>query len=295
MYYSLLLTPKKMARTIQQIKTELTTAFMADNTLAEKYGFTQGADFDSTFSKVSIENLLLYIVAAAIWTHERLFDTHKTEVEDIIARLKPHTLRWYVDKVKQFRYGQTLIDGTDQYDDTNLTDDQIEAMKIVHFAAASEAEGNATVYIKVATDNNGAKQPLTDDQLNALKAYIAEVKDAGVRVMLINEPADLLNLDITVFYDPLTLDAQGTSLLNRNKPAETAINDYIENLPFNSEFSLTALTNAVMQAHGVKLAQVNRAEHKTDTATGFTNISDRTTPHSGYYRINQLSTTYKPY
>ena len=61
-----------MARTIAQIKTELTEAFMTDSTLQTKYGFSEGDSFDSRFSKVSIESLLLYIVATAIWTLEKL-------------------------------------------------------------------------------------------------------------------------------------------------------------------------------------------------------------------------------
>ena len=210
-----------MARTITQIKSELTTAFMADTTLAASYGFTPGADFDKTFSKVSIENILLYIVAAALWTHERLFDEHRAEVENTIAQLKPHTLRWYVSKVKQFREGQPLIDGTDQYDDTGLTDDDIAQRQVVHFAAATEAA--TTVYIKVATDNGGVKQPLTTDQLNGLKAYIAEVKDAGVRVEVINEPAYHLQLSLVVYYDPMVLSPQGMHLQQGGYPVNDAI------------------------------------------------------------------------
>ena len=271
---------------------------MADTTLAEKYGFTQGADFDKTFSRVSIENLLLYIVAAAIWTHEKIFDTHKTEVEDIIARLKPHTLRWYVDKVKQFRYGQPLIDGTDQYDDTNLTDDQIADMQVVSFAAATEAA--TTIYIKVATDNGGNKQPLTADQLNGLQAYIAEVKDAGVRVEVINEAAYHLQLSLVIYYDPMVLSPQGIHLQQGGYPVNEAIKSYIENLPFNGEYSNTALTDVLQQTDGVKIPEITAAaESATGTAEDFADnpIDVKSIPHSGYYVFEQANVTidYRPY
>ena len=65
-----------MARSIEQIKSSMAEAFMQDTNIAIKYGFEVGADFNKTFSKVSIESLILYIVAAAIWTLERLFDVH---------------------------------------------------------------------------------------------------------------------------------------------------------------------------------------------------------------------------
>ena len=113
---------------------------MQDTNLAIKYGFEVGADFNNTFSKVSIESLLLYIVAAAIWTLEKLFDTHTKEVTDYIATMKPHSLRWYVEKAKAFMYGYPLIEGTDQYNTEGMEDEDIAAAKIITFAACTESE-----------------------------------------------------------------------------------------------------------------------------------------------------------
>ena len=54
-----------MARTIAEIKKTMTDRFMEDNTLREAYGITgEDATWDNTFSTVSIENILIYIVAA---------------------------------------------------------------------------------------------------------------------------------------------------------------------------------------------------------------------------------------
>ena len=132
-----------MARSIEQIKSSMAEAFMQDTNLATKYGFEVGADFNNTFSKVSIESLILYIIAASIWTLEKLFDTHTAEVTDYIATMKPHSLRWYVEKAKAFMYGVPLINGTDQHNTEGMTDEQINQAKIVTFAACTEA--NATL------------------------------------------------------------------------------------------------------------------------------------------------------
>lgn len=282
-----------MARTTAQIKQELETAFMADATLAEKYGFTEGDSFGATFSKVSVENLLLYIVAAAIGIHERIFDTHRAEIEDILAQQKPHTLRWYVSKVKQYRQGQPLIEGTDQYDDTGLTDEDIAARQVVHFAAATEA--SATIYIKVAHNSGGTKSPLTPDQLAGLQAYIAEVKDAGVRVDIINEAAAHLQLTIAIYYDPMVLNTEGMNLQTGEYPVNDAIKSYIENLPFNSEYSNTALTDILQQVEGVRIPEIKQAVeiHNGEAAP----IDVRTTPYSGYYVFDpeDLTIDYRPY
>lgn len=286
-----------MARTLEQIKTELTTTFMADAQLASHYGFAVGANFSETFSKVSIENLLLYIIAAAMWTHERLFDEHKAEVENTIAQLKPHTLRWYVNKVKLFREGQMLIDGTDQYDDTGLTDEDIADRQVVHFAAATETA--ATIYIKVATEQGNTKKPLTTAQLNGLQAYIAEIKDAGVRVNIINEAACRLRLSLVIYYDPTTLTYDGTNLINLHDgstPVADTIRDYIENLPFNGEYSNAALIDSLQKVEGVVIPEVTSAEESYDNIN-FTAIDVKAIPFSGYYKydVNDITIDPRPY
>lgn len=66
-----------MARTIAEIKQEMTDAFMGESVVREKYGFSSTDTFDTRFSKVSIEGLLFYVVAFGVWVLEKLFDSHK--------------------------------------------------------------------------------------------------------------------------------------------------------------------------------------------------------------------------
>ena len=67
-----------MARTIPETKQEMTNRFMADSAVQERYGFSSSDTFEARFSKVSIENLLFYVVAFGIWVLEKLFDSHKS-------------------------------------------------------------------------------------------------------------------------------------------------------------------------------------------------------------------------
>lgn len=283
-----------MARTIQDIKKEITDAWLSDTTLAEAYGINSTGTWDTTFSRVSIENIICYIMAAAIYLHEQLFDVHRTEVDNTIAQMKPHTLRWYVNKVKAFRLGQALIDGTDQYDDTGLTDEDIEQRQVVHYASATEAEG--TVYIKVATNGTDSKQPLNTDQLNGLKQYVAEVKDAGVRVDIINEPAGKLRLAVDIYYNPMLLNSAGIHLANGNKPVEEAIRQYIENLPFNGEYRNSALIDKLQAVDGVVIPELLSAEESYD-GDNYTNIHAKAIPYSGYYiyENDNITINYMPY
>lgn len=283
-----------MARSIEQIKSSMAEAFMQDTNIAIKYGFEVGADFNKTFSKVSIESLILYIVAAAIWTLERLFDVHTAEVEDYIATMKPHSLRWYVEKAKAFMYGVPLIDGSDQYDTTNLTDEQIAEKKIVTFAACTEA--NATLYLKVA---KAGPAPLTADEKAAFVAYLHEVKDAGVRIDVISEQGDYLKLDMVIYYDPLLINADGESKADGAKVVEQAIKEYIENIPFNGEFRKNELEDAIQAVDGVVMVEFNAAYH---SETGAEDTYDEVVPYckpaSGYFKFDNADlsdVTYQPY
>ena len=53
-----------MARTIAEIKKEMTDAYISNSIIRDIYGITGDADFDSVFSPVSIESTLFYIFAA---------------------------------------------------------------------------------------------------------------------------------------------------------------------------------------------------------------------------------------
>ena len=286
-----------MARTIDTINNDLKQAFMQDATLAEKYGFTAGANFADTFSRFSIESIILYIVAASIWTLEKLFDTHTAEVNDYIATMKPHSLRWYVEKAKAFMYGlplPELIAGTDIYDTTGMTDEQIAEKKIVTFAACTEAD--ATLYLKVA---KAGPAPLTTDEKTAFIAYLHEIKDAGVRIDVISENGDYLKLQMIIYYDPLLINANGESKATGNKVVEDAIKSYIENIPFNGEFRKNELVDVIQAVEGVVMIELGTIEHsETGTAGSFDEVIPNCKPVSGYFKFANADLsgiTYQPY
>lgn len=175
-----------MARTIAEIKQEMEEAYTTNTTVLAKYNVADGETLK--LSKVSIENIFFYVVAAAIWTLEVLFDKHKQEVVDYIDEMKPHTLRWYVNKAKAYRHGYALEADTDGYSE-ELTDEELEAAQVVKNAAA--VEENAIVYLKVAS---GTPAPLTAEQEAGLTAYMKEVKDAGVVLRIRNVAATTTRL-----------------------------------------------------------------------------------------------------
>lgn len=279
-------------RTIDEIKRGMEEAWMSDAVLAEAYGFTVGDSWGGFFSKVSVENLLLYIVAVAIHVVEVLMGEHKAEVEALIDAEAVHRPKWYRDKVLRFMKGKTLAEGTDVYDTTGMTESDIEEAQVVKYAAATESADSSVLTIKVAgRDSEGSLQKLDEETEGQLNAYIREVKDAGVRVKLVNMDADEYSCDVTVFYDAML-----TGDTVREKVEET-IGAYITGLPFNGEYTNMALTDRLQTVEGVKIVEVRSAKVQVSGESTETVIDMRYRPRAGYLKVNSegLNITMKAY
>jgi hypothetical protein len=284
-----------MARSIADIKKEITDRWMLDEVIKQRYGFEPGTSFDVALSvKVAIESVKFYVTSAAFWTLEKLFDLHKLEVMGIINELKPHSLRWYVSKAKAFMLGHALVTDADYYDTSNMTDVQIEAAKVVKYAAA--VEKSAVIYLKIATDNGGEPAPLPAEQVAGFEAYIKEVKDAGVVVEVVNEPAEHFRINLTVYYNPMVMDSTGM-VFSGATPVHDTIKSFIKNLPFDGEYRNVALVDALQQIEGVVIPELHLAETSRDGQT-WEQVEAKANPFSGYYKIYDdadLNITFMPY
>ena len=278
-----------MARTIAEIKDGMTADFMRNTDVAKAYGFEAGADFSSHFSRVSVESLLFYIVACAVWTLENLFDLHKADVEARIEEILPHRPKWYRDKVLAFMKGRTLVPDTDYYDTEGMSDEEIEAERAVKYVAATENADASLLTIKVAGEKGGMRQPLDEETAGQLSAYIAEVKDAGVRVNLVNQIPDTFDCEADIYYDPMLVGGEVESACRET------IRAYIENLPFNGEYTNMALTDELQQVEGVKIAELSSATAKAALEGTPTEIDARFTPAAGYFKSGTITLNMKPY
>jgi hypothetical protein len=273
--------------TIAEVKKTMTDAFMADPVIIEKYEIKDGHTFDERFPAVTIESIWFFIVATAVWLSFQLFDQHKKDISETLYNNKAHKNQWYAMMAKRFQFGRTLVTDSDYYDNTGLAEAQIEASRIVKFAAAMQPKDKSILYVKIATEQNGVKQPLNNNQLIAFKSYLnEEVADAGVRIEIINAPADQMRLEIDIYYDALVLDSEGQRLDGMNtQPAQEAIRNYLSNLSFNGLYTNQSLIDVLQNVSGVEQAELISAASKYGTYTEFRPINARSVPHAGYYAI----------
>ena len=272
-----------MARTIQEIQTLILQAKAQEPALNE---------LNST-SKVAIWRLWVYIIAVAIWSLEKLFDQHRADIDKRLAELKPHTARWYRSKALAFQYGFDLLPDSDTFNNQGHTEEAIEASKIVKYSAVIESKNEGRLIVKIAGEQGNTLQPITDAQKQAFEAYLQEIKDAGVRLSVVNYQPDVLHLQMKIIYDPLVLDSNGQSILHATKPVEDTVKSYLKRLPFNGELVLAHLIDALQQAEGVKIPHLVLAQSKNITIGGgygaFETIEISKIPTAGYFTIDNFN------
>jgi hypothetical protein len=282
-----------MARTITEIHAEIT------NTLVAEFAAINITINPGTWSKTNLLRLVTYVVAVCQWTIEQLQDTHKTEVNEIIASKKPHSLRWYAEKTKAFQLGFDLAPEQDHYDNTGIAEEDVEASKVVKYAAVvkqKRANGRIFLRIKAATTNGTDLSPLDQTtQLPALRAYIDRIADAGVDIEVDSKDAERLMLSLTIYYNPLILGANGSRLDGTDpKPVPNAIRAYLQNLPFNGLFVLAHLVDALQAVEGVEIPHLTSCS-MSKGELGFFSVNVEDVPDSGYLRIdnNMLDIKYE--
>lgn len=297
-----------MARTIVEIKGSLTADFMRMPEVAQLYGFEPEAEFTAHFGRMSIENLLFYVVACATWVLETLFDRHKSEVDEKIEAMVPHRPKWYRDKALLFMKDKGLQGDTDEYDTEGMSEEEIEAVRVVKYAAATENEDSSILTIKVAGESEGKRAPLDKETETQLVTYIEEIKDAGVRINVVNTNADLFNCEVDIYYDAMFRPEEVKELCHQ------AIAEYIENLPFNGEYTNMALVDRLQVVEGVRVVELisssvlktlsldntltMRATGITKPQGGYSNgipINARYIPESGYFEVGQVNLNMKAY
>jgi hypothetical protein len=290
-----------MARTTSEISQQIKQAFMDNEIFVSLFGLDTAKTFDRQFSGVSVISIIIYIVAYAHYVLERIFDTHRSEVESIIADMKPHTLRWYGWVALRFRFGSDLLPDSTEFnnlkpDKTPKTDDEIAAEMIVRYV--SVVFRNNKLLIKAATeDAAGNLQSLNPQQMTAFQTYMEKIKDAGVRLDFLSEPAENLKLNIDIYYNPLVLNADGSRVDGTNDtPVVTAIKNYLKNIRFDGMVILAHIVDELQKIEGITIPEITQAAYRYGQLNWIT-FETKRQPISGYMIIDEqdINLNYIPF
>lgn len=280
-------------RTTEEIKKQMTDAVLANSTLRDAFGLTQGQEWDTQVSSVNILNLIIYIVAMAIRTLEWLHDQFRAEVEERIAAAFPGTISWYWNKVMQFRYGHA-VNEYGVYDNTALADDA--ALIITHCAVMERDNG---ILVKV---NKGADtyEPLTLSEKEALKAYVDTIKFAGTTAEILSDSPDEMRVSLYVWRDPQLLDYDEehwriTRRSDGSEPVKDAVVAYLNSIAYGGVFNKTKLIDAVQQVEGVRDVTIRSGHiytYNDGSQHHFTDFVQNFTSHAGHFALGGTNQSY---
>jgi hypothetical protein len=291
-----------MARTIEQIKTQLITAYFSETRIQEAYEVNDINDPEQLPAEDSFESILFYVIAFCIHTLERIFDVHKSEVTDIINRTKPHSAQWYAEMARAYQDGFDLLPDGSGFDNTGHSEADILASKTIKYSAAIEQRNG--LQIKVAKIVNGDMAKPEAEELDKFQYYMNKIKDAGVHIDILSGDAHLLKLNLTVYYNPLVLTADGNRVDGTaNNVIKEAIKAYLNSIKFDGTLIIAHLIDALQQVDGVLIPHINTGNPAPDYGIAYrygdiewVPIGVKHQPDSGYIRLDNdaLTITYIP-
>jgi hypothetical protein len=267
-------------RTLTEIQNEIKANYIADTTVRTRYSITDPeATYDETFSRFSIESIIIYIVSVAIYAVEFLFAKHGEEVENREDQMRIGTIAWWRNLCKAFQYGYELTYDTE----TNLYKyaDVDEDALIIKFAEVREGVGaGVTILVNEADEaGNPVAIPIDSPKRNAFAAYLGKLKIAGMPLTWGSYNPDRLRITLNVVYDPLLLNGTGGLLIGGESTVESAIISYLSTLDYGAGLiNKTALLNAIENADGVVDAYITGSgwlEVSTDNTPEFTAVLEQ--------------------
>ena len=251
-------------RTIDEIKNGIRADFVANSTLQETYGLDAGKTFDEQFSKVSIETILTYIVAVAIWALESLMAKHQTDIDTVITQNALCSIPWYHAQCMAFQLGHAVQFIPETYRFEYPGED--ENARIIKFASVRqlEVEGVTKLRIHVSKMN---KQPLSVAEKQAFEAYIKEVGAAGIHYEIISQAPTPLSFSLQIVRNAMVLDVTGNRLNGGGNAVNEAIAAYLDGIIYGGVFNRTKLVDAIQAADGVVDVILNEVRVGADVVT----------------------------
>lgn len=277
-----------MARSTEEIKSTMTDAFLNDKTLREAYGIEEGTPWSKAFSSVTLENILIFIVAACTRTLEVIFDQYEEDVEEKISKAIVASVPWYYKLAKAYQHGDELVINADTY---SFGYENVDETKQVIKYCAVRDQGNI-VYILVNGETNGVPSLLSNDVLTPFKAYMNKVKVAGVVLTIKSYASDHVKIEMSVKVDRTLIDTDGKYISDGSKLVVDAIEAYLKNIDYGGTFNKTKLVDAVQAVKGVLDVELGVVKYRADADSSFSTLSGNNYDGvSGSYIADDLNNT----
>lgn len=264
-----------MARSVEQIKSAIKTEIRTYTSL-DDFLFPEDGG-----SKVSVFNITIFVVAAAIFTFEVIVDKLKIDIQAVADTAPSGNAGWLRAQILKFQFGDAIsINTTDADADDYFVPvySVIDASKQIVTRCAVTDGVNNSVNVKVAKGTAPSLSPLTAPELAALKNYYFGTSGtegigfAGVNANFISLDADRIRVEANVYY--LGQYVEATVKANVITAIEAFLNTFAD-ANFGGTVFMIKLVDAVQEVEGVSRIEITdvKARPSATPLGSATNVS----------------------
>ena len=198
-------------------------------------------------SKMSIINAFTWVTAAAIYSFETLLDVFTTDIAKTFTQRINGTSAYYANAMLKWQYGDDLIINDEGTAFHYATEDTTKRL-ITHVSYQeyyNEEFKDNILILKVASGEGRSLSQLSDEELIAARAYLNQIKFAGVKCNVVSRRGDVLVPRLTVYYDGAITKEELYDNIDK------ALIDFIVNMKFDSLVYSQKIIDAIQKVEHV--------------------------------------------
>ncbi len=211
-------------------------------------------------SKLSMINLLTYVVAVCIHTYEAVLDLFQLRIAEVLNGRINGTPDWYVIMAKKFQYNSVTETGDELTFDEDTMKIKYVKMDSSHRLiekAAWETEGQSLI-LKVCKANDNSNEvnngipymPLSDYELTAFRMFIQQIKFIGADVYCQSLPADIITV-IADKHNPIFYNDSYVTAAQALTELQQAMIDFANSMEFNGLFYYQSVLDVIRKTEHI--------------------------------------------
>ena len=184
-------------------------------------------------SKLSIMNLLTYVMAVCVFSYEAVLEAFEVRIALLLSQRINGTPQWYAVMAKMFQYNSALESGDELYFNADTLKisyrETREDHRIIEKSAWQDNGDGRSITLKVAKANTNENEinngtpymQLSSQEMSAFREFIQNIKFIGADIWTESMPGDIIiikaDADNPIYYnDNYTTSSQALQSIRDN-------------------------------------------------------------------------------
>lgn len=280
-----------MSKTLSQIYSEA---------IQKRNDYLQITELNSglTKSKMSILNLLTYVMSVLIHSYNVLLDVFEVNIANLISNRINGTAQWYAIMATKFQFNSLTRNCDPLIFDEETLKIRYEKVDTSHQIIAKASyvanEAGDGIILKVCKDNTNSDEKqkgvnytqLDNDELTAFKFYINQIKFVGANIQTLTLPGDIIIIKncVIVYDDKYITEEQAFDNIKKS------LINYASTLDYNAFIYSQKIIDAIMSSDYIENVNscsilVKKYNLTKKTYDAETEINNMQRAYSGYVKF----------